>query len=54
MPIGKNGEASDLWLSLVRVGARKVSILVGAAEAVALAGDLLRARQHCPGRVAAA
>ena len=37
------GEGAELLLSLVRAGGSRVSILLGAGEAVALAGELIQA-----------
>lgn len=43
MPLVEAGDGSDLWLSLVRADGSKVSVRLGAAEAVAVATDLLQA-----------
>jgi hypothetical protein len=43
MPAVESGDGSDLWLSLVHADGSKLSVLLDAAEAVAVAGELTQA-----------
>jgi hypothetical protein len=50
LPLVEAGEGADLMLTLVRADGSGVSVLLGASEAVALAGDLIEAARVRMGR----
>jgi hypothetical protein len=42
LPLIEPGEGADLLLTLIRAGGSRVSLILGPAEAVAVAGDLIQ------------
>ena len=49
LPLVEDGESSEL-LSLVRTNGSRLSVVLGAAEAIAIAGDLIQAARLRLGR----
>jgi hypothetical protein len=50
LPLVEGGEGAELLLSLVRADGSRVSVVLGSAEAVAIADDLLQAVRARNGR----